>query len=181
MSQERVHPHQDLRAHVGESIVRFNIFGASKWLPLNRIGGNVFAHAFMESNRPINWSKPLPASAYLSLFPGNFSVADRLASVGSPIRKQIKDYLKLFNQTKSCFASQLTFIGDQFNCIEGIVGFGGIDNRTNKKALLLFGTNKNIDLETIVPECFLSLLNEKPVAGDYGDEQFISSWLWHTK
>lgn len=161
-----------------ESIVRFNMYGAARWLPINRVE-NSFAHLFLEKNRTIDWSKPLPASAYLSTFVGVISLGDRLASMGECARVQFRDYIKLFNKTKNCFAGNLTIIGEQIDCLEGPIGFAGTDDQTNDKAFLLFGANKD-DASEIIPDEYKSLLDQEPIAGDYGDGQFISSWLWYT-
>jgi alpha-galactosidase len=159
-----------------ETIVRYHIHGAGKWLPANQLN-NSYAHKFWEPNRAADWTKPQPASAYLSYFGGSFSLSDRLQDMSPEARKTVRFYIDLFYKTAPCFQGDVTAIGRQEDAWEGPWGIAGKDPLTGRRALLLFGIGKE-KAGAWAPGDFEDLVTCEPAAGDGGDEQFIKSYLW---
>ena len=162
-----------------EAVVRYHLHGACRWLPANHLNTSM-AHSFMEPNRPVNWREPLPASVYLSLFGGNFSVSDRLAPLTPAARETLRRYIELFNQTAPCFAGEVVPFGAQADTLEGPAGIGALDPVTGRRAVVFFGASPEL-AAACVPAEFRALVAGKPVVGDAGTDQFIGAWLWRTE
>lgn len=160
-----------------ESVVRYHIQGAARWLPANRIDTSM-AHAFHEPHRPVAWGQPLPAAAYLSLFGGNFSISDRLMTRTPAGRDAVRDFLRLFRDTAPCFAGETLFVGRQEESQNGPVGLAAHDPQTGKRAVVLFGVPPG-EAAARLPPGFADLVAEAPRAGDAGTDQFVCAYLWY--
>jgi alpha-galactosidase len=160
-----------------ESIIRYNLHGASRWLPANHLNTSM-AHSYLEPNRPVNWNEPLPACAYLSHFGGNFSVSDRLKPLTAAARDTLRRAVDLFRSTAPCFAGEVHALGEQENVLEGPAGLAALDPATGRRAVVLFGVAPSA-AATLVPEEFRALVSGAPAFGDSGTGQFISAYLWH--
>jgi hypothetical protein len=161
-----------------EAVVRYHLHGACRWLPANRLN-TTMAHAHLEPNRPVDWREPLPASAYLSLFGGNFSVSDRLLPLMPAAQATLRRYLELFRQTAPCFAGEAHPFGSQADTLAGPAGIAALDPATGRRAVVFFGPSPEA-AAACVPAEFRSLVAGKPVAGDAGTDQFVGAWLWRT-
>lgn len=160
-----------------EAIVRYHIFGAAHFLPGNQISTG-FAHRFLEPNRPIAWQRPLPAAAYLSMFGGNFFMNDRVHEFSPAIRQNLREFLGYFYLTRAAFAGELTFIGAQADCHQGVTGIAGVDPQSGKRAAVIFGASAAA-AEALLPTGFESLAAAGARVGDMGDEQFAPAYLFY--
>lgn len=159
-----------------EAVMRYHLHGACRWLPCNHLNTSM-AHAYLEPNRPVNWREPLPASAYLSHFGGNFSVSDRILPLTPAARKTLRHYVELFRQTAACFAGECHPIGEQQATLAGPSGLAAFDPATGQRAVVLFGVAPAA-AAGLVPEEYRALVSGKPIAGDAGTDQFTSAYLW---
>lgn len=159
-----------------EAIIRYHLHGACHWLPANHLNTSL-AHAYLEPNRPVNWSEPLPASAYLSLFGGNFSVSDRLLPLTPAARESLRRYVELFNKTAPCFAGDVVPFGAQAETLAGPAGIAARDPATGRRAVVFFGDAPELAMGC-VPAEFRDLVSGRPVIGDAGTDQFSGAWLW---
>ncbi|NLG96019.1 MAG: alpha-galactosidase [Chloroflexi bacterium] len=160
-----------------EAIVRYHIYGAAHFLPANHIHTG-FAHKLLEPNRPVDWTRPLPASAYLSLFGGHFILNDRAHEFTPGGRAELRRYLEHFKRTRAAFAGDLTFIGTQEGTCCGISGIAGIDRATGKRAAVIFGARCD-EAVAQLPEEFSSLATIGMRVGDDGSEQFVPAYLFY--
>ena len=160
-----------------EAIVRFHIFGAAHFLPANQIHTG-FAHKFLEPNRPVDWNAALPASAYLSLFGGNFILNDRAHELGPAGQAALQAHLAHFTCTREAFAGDLTFIGQQTDTHDGVAGLAGVDIATGRRAAVIFGAGPD-EAAAYLPPGFETLAQAGPRAGDLGDAQFARSCLFY--
>ncbi|MBI4928960.1 MAG: alpha-galactosidase [Anaerolineae bacterium] len=160
-----------------ESIVRYHIYGAAHFLPANQINTG-FAHKFLEPNRPVDWNGALPASAYLSLFGGNFILNDRAHQFGQAGRDSLRDYLQHFKHTREVFAGDITFIGEQAQTHAGVTGLVGVDPASGRRAAVIFGAGAQ-EAAARLPDGFASLAAAGPQAGDMGNEQFTPAYLFY--
>lgn len=158
-----------------EAIVRFHLHGAARWLPFSHLGTSM-AHAFLEPNRPVDWSAPLPAAAYLSHFGGTFNVSDRLLSLSPDGLNALRDAIALYRNTAACFDGEVFPIGQQNAALGGPCGLAGIETSTRRRALVFFGAAP--EARGHVPPEFLSLLDNQPRMGDGGSDQFTEAYLW---
>ena len=161
-----------------EAIVRYHIYGAAHWLPANQIHTG-FAHKFLEPHRPVDWNGALPASAYLSLFGGNFILNDRAHELGPAGRAALRTHLQHFQLTREAFAGDLSFIGAQADTHTGIAGLAGADPATGRRAAVVFGAADPQTAAAHLPEGFETLAALGPRAGDAGSEQFAAAYLYY--
>jgi hypothetical protein len=160
-----------------EAIVRYHIFGAAHFLPANQIHTG-FAHKLLEPNRPVDWKGALPASAYLSLFGGNFILNDRAHEFGPAGQQRLKVFLEHFRRSSAAFAGDLTFIGEQWDADEGITGMAGVDLASGQRAAVVFGADA-ASAAAYLPRGFEPLARRGPIIGDDGDEQFAPAYLFY--
>lgn len=160
-----------------EAVIRYHLHGACRWLPCNHLNTSM-AHAYLEPNRPVDWRGPLPASAYLSHFGGNFSVSDRLHPLTVDARLKLRRFIELFHMTADCFAGECYPLGDQGATLEGPAGIAALDPTTGRRAIVLFGVAPS-SAAAFVPQDFRALVAKEPDAGDEGTNQFTSAYLWH--
>ncbi len=160
----------------GESIIRYHLFGAAGWLSTSRLG-TAMAHALLEQHRPVDWTAPLPASAYLSHFGGNFGLSDRLVPMTAEGRSALADYVRAFTLTKACFDGAIERIGRQADVLDGPVGFAATSD-AGDRALLLFGVSAD-EADAHCPRSHADLLVNAPLVGDEGTDQFTSAYLWY--
>lgn len=160
-----------------EAIVRYHIYGAAHFLPANQIHTG-FAHKFLEPHRPVDWNGALPASAYLSLFGGNFILNDRAHELGQAGQERLKIFLEHFKNTRAAFAGDITFIGTQEDTYEGVSGIAGVDLATGKRAAVIFGAGAK-EAAGSLPKGFETLAGAGPQVGDMGNEQFAPAYLYY--
>lgn len=160
-----------------EAIVRYHIYGAAHFLPANQIHTG-FAHKFLEPNRPVDWNSALPASAYLSLFGGNFILNDRAHELGPVGLERLGAFLSHFNRTRDAFAGDLTFIGEQVDTYDGISGIAAVDPDSGKRAVVVFGADL-ARASAALPDGFADLAMAGPRTGDDGSEQFAPAYLFY--
>lgn len=159
-----------------EGCIRYHLHGACAWLPANHLNTSM-AHAYLEPNRGVDWRAPLPASAYLSHFGGNFSTSDRLASITPAGRETLRRYVALFHRAAPCFAGDVFPFGNQADSLDGPTGIAGFDPVSGRRAVVSFGASSEATAE-LVPAEFHALVSGKPLIGDAGTDQFVGAWLW---
>ncbi|MEW5979443.1 MAG: alpha-galactosidase [Acidobacteriota bacterium] len=159
-----------------ESIIRYHIHGAVHWLPASQVNTSM-AHAFLEPNRPVQWTRSLPASAYLSHFGGSFSLSDRLKPLQPDGLKTMMWFVEVFKRTAPSFAGEVFLIGNQEDTQEGPAGIAGADPETGRQAVVVFGTEPEA-VRDLVPGEFRQLVSKAPLTGDSGNDQFVSAYLW---
>jgi len=158
-----------------EAIVRFHLHGAANWLPMNHLGTSM-AHAFLEPNRPVDWTQPLPAAAYLSHFGGTFSVSDRLQPLTAAAMDALRRAVVLFKATAPCFAGEIFPLGQQNATLNGPCGLAGMDLQSGRRAVVFFGSVQQA--RDCAPPEFMSLFDTAPQMGDEGSDQFPAAYLW---
>jgi alpha-galactosidase len=159
-----------------EAIIRSMLHGAGQLFPTHRLNTS-FAHVYLEPNRPVDWKKPLPASAYLSHFGGNFGMSDRLSAFGKAGRKELRRYTTLFKKVSACFEDEFYPFGDGRNLFEGPAGIAGIDRKSGAATAILFGQLKGRTFEEL-PSELNDLMKSQPLIADEGSNQFVASAIW---
>lgn len=159
-----------------EAIIRSMIRSAGCLFPSHRLNSS-FAHVHLEPNRPVDWKKPLPASAYLSHFGGNFGVSDRLASLGQAGRQEMKRYAALFQKVSSCFAGEFYAFGQNGDVSDGCSGIAGVDPESGAATAILFGLSKSSGFDEL-PSHLNDLMKAKPLVADVGSDQFVPAAIW---